>query len=207
MKDLVTEQKAHLAGLLEAIQRCVYFLEAAEAGISWPLTGEALVAGMKDVRLFGNISAINERFSKLQDTLGAAMRHSLELSGERAESFLRVLAFFEKRGVISSGETWQTCRAARNLAAHDYETDYGKVAEHFNTLHELKPHLLDASVKFVAYCEGELGILPASSAFSKEFSEIASDITGQQSRASHSPEQLPLSARRLPPQPRTKNQE
>lgn len=184
MKNLITEQKAHLAGLLEGIQRCVYFLEAAESEITWPLTREELVAGMKNVHLFGTISAMNERFAKLQDTLGAAMRHSLELSGERAESFLRVLAFFEKMGVISSSETWQTCRAARNLAAHDYETDYGKVAEHFNTLHELKPHLLAAAVNFVDYCERELGVLPASPAFSKEFSAIASGLASEEARAS-----------------------
>ncbi len=65
---LLSSQKQHLAELLEAIQRCVYFL---------------------DVVLFEAMAAINERFAKLQDTLGAAMRHACILSGEPADSFLK----------------------------------------------------------------------------------------------------------------------
>jgi hypothetical protein len=46
--------------------------------------------------------------------------------------FLKVLAIFKKFKMISSIEDWQTARTARNLAAHDYQTDYAVVAEHFN---------------------------------------------------------------------------
>ena len=65
------------------------------------------------------------------------MRHSLLLSGEQADSFLKVLAIFEKNQVISSVEDWQVARTARNLAAHDYEINYADVADHFNTLNTL----------------------------------------------------------------------
>jgi hypothetical protein len=43
------------------------------------------------------------------------MRHSLILSGERAESFMKVLIIFEKAGVVESIEAWQLARAARPI--------------------------------------------------------------------------------------------
>lgn len=179
MTDLLTSRRSHLSSLLEAIQRCVFFLHFADADIAWPLTKDLLSSGKKDPRLFGTLSAMNERFSKLQDTLGSAMRHSMELSGENADSFLRILAFFEKNQVIDSIEDWQACRVVRNMAAHDYETDYESVAQHFNTLHELKPLLMNASSNFLKYCETHLDIQPTTQTFSNEFSEI---VSGYQNR-------------------------
>ena len=79
--NLLAAEKQHLAGLLEAIQRCVYFLNASSQTLSWPLQGEHLLTHKKDNDLFESLAAINERFAKLQETLGAAMRHSLILSG------------------------------------------------------------------------------------------------------------------------------
>jgi hypothetical protein len=169
---LLSDQKKHLAGLLEAVQRCVYFLHSSNTAIEWPLTGKQLAERKKDNDLFEALAAINERFSKLQDTLGAAMRHSLLLSGEQADSFIKILAIFEKNGVISSIDDWQTARTARNLAAHDYEIDYDDVAEHFNALHLLKPSLFQTARRFVHYAEHELGIAPASADFASEFAQI-----------------------------------
>jgi hypothetical protein len=80
-------EKNHLSGLLEAIQRCVYFLDASSQTLLWPMTGAHLAQNKKDKELFQALAAINERFAKLQDTLGAAMRHSLVLSGERSDMF------------------------------------------------------------------------------------------------------------------------
>lgn len=172
--DLLQTQRQHLGNLLEAIQRCVYFLEASDRNLPWPLTGTMLHQRRKDVGLFEALAAVNERFAKLQDTLGAAMRHSLLLAGEQAESFIKVLAVFEKFGVIASIEDWQTARAARNLAAHDYETDYQLVAEHFNTLHELRLTLYAAAGKFLAYCANQLAVTPASQDFAADFSSTTS---------------------------------
>ena len=71
--DTLNAEKAHLSSLLEAIQRCVYFLHASDQKITWPLTTEHITAHKKDVSLFESLAAINERFAKLQDTLGAAL--------------------------------------------------------------------------------------------------------------------------------------
>jgi len=170
--DLLNAQKQHLAGLLEGIQRCVYFLHASDSSIEWPLTGEFLTARKKDNDLFEALAAVNERFSKLQDTIGSAMRHSLQLSGEQADSFIKVLAIFEKNGVVLSIEDWQVARAARNLAAYDYQIDYKEVAQHFNALHAIKPALCQTGSRFVQYAEQELSIAPASADFASEFAAI-----------------------------------
>lgn len=172
---LLTREKEYLAKLLEAIQRCVYFLNASENRIEWPLTGDVLTLRKKDTALFEAMSAINERFSKLQDTLGLAMRHSLVLSGEPVDSFMKVLAFFEKKQVIDSIEDWQMARTARNLSAHDYEIAYGEVAEHFNNLHTLKVSLYQIARRFILYCESELGVHPGSPDFHDEFMAITQE--------------------------------
>lgn len=88
-------EKQHLAELLEAIQRCVYFLDASSGKLTWPLTAELLETQKKDVVLFEAMAAINERFAKLQDTLGSAMRHACILSGESI-AFLKYSAFTKK---------------------------------------------------------------------------------------------------------------
>ena len=171
-ENILLPQRQHLANLLEAIQRCVYFLDASDRNIVWPLTDEFLLLHQKDNDLFEALAAVNERFSKLQDTLGAAMRHSLILAGEQADSFLKVLAIYEKFGVVGSINEWQIARTARNLAAHDYETDYSLVAEHFNTLHILKDGLNTTAGRFVGYAGTVLGVSPKTDSFSKEFNSV-----------------------------------
>jgi len=54
--------------------------------------------------------------------------------------------------VIASMEGWQLYRTARNLAAHDYETDYAIISDHFNTLHELLAFLYADTRNFMNYC-------------------------------------------------------
>ncbi|MGC9455957.1 MAG: hypothetical protein ACP5DC_00405 [Halothiobacillaceae bacterium] len=169
---LLEAERNHLAKLLEAIQRCVFFLHESESRIDWPLSGEELQTRKKDVRLFESLAAINERFAKLQDTLAAAMRHSALLMGEPTDSFLKILALFEKLEVIESTDAWQLGRAARNLAAHDYETDYDDIAEHFNTLHELTAMLNATARRLIDTCRNDLHIEAATADFSTEFAAI-----------------------------------
>ena len=175
-QKLLIAQQEHLASLLEAVQRCVYFLATSDRRIPWPLTGETLTQRQKDNDLFEALAAVNERFSKLQDTLGSAMRHALILLGEQADSFLKVLSIYEKFGVLASAEEWQSARTARNLAAHDYETDYDIVAQHINALHELRTELMLTAGRFARYCSDQLAVSPRTENFSKEFDDILSAL-------------------------------
>lgn len=152
--NLLAEQKQHLANLLTAIKRCIYFLEKSSAKHNWPLSASFLEDNAQNLELFESLSSINERFAKLQDILASAMRHSLVLAGEKNDNFLQVLAFFKKQGVIKSIEQWQLCRGIRNLTTHDYETNYAQIASHFNELQVLiKPLIIDAN-QFGEYCKG-----------------------------------------------------
>jgi len=172
-------EREHLGNLLEALQRCIYFLDATERRIPWPLEAAELEARKKDVDLFEALAAVNERFAKLQDTLGAAMRHSALLAGESTESFLKVLAYFEKVGVLDSVDQWQAARTARNLAAHDYELEYIEIAEHFNQLHDLTPGLYQQSERLLTFCREELHITPTRGEFSDEFRQVVEREQGQ----------------------------
>ncbi|CAK0752115.1 DUF86 domain-containing protein [Gammaproteobacteria bacterium] len=185
ISPVLEAERAHLAGLLEAIQRCVFFLEASDRKQSWPLTAEYLAPHRKDILLFESLAAINERFAKLQDTLVAAMRHAALLAGERGETFLKVLVFYEKVGVLDSVATWQLCRTTRNLAAHDYETDYADIAEHFNSLHALVPNLYGDAGRFLVYCQETLGVLPIHGDFAHEFAAIIRTQTILQRSTAH----------------------
>lgn len=168
----LTAQRRHLANLLEAIQRCLYFLQASRVKVHWPLHAEELARRDKDVSLFETLAALNERFGKLQDTLGAAMRHAFLLAGESGETFLKVLAFHEKIGVLEHTTDWQLCRTVRNLAAHAYETDYVAIAEHFNTLNGLTPLLYGTAARFIDYCQTALAIHPLSDRFTDDCQAI-----------------------------------
>lgn len=170
------DEELHLARLLEAVERCGYYMQASAGKLPWPLTGEALYTRRKDTELFETAAAFNERFSKLQDTLGAAMRHTALQMGEATSPFLRVLALFQKLGVIESAAMWQRAREARNLAAHDYDTDYAVIAEHFNQLNALRPVLLATAGGLLAACETLLGIRPATDDFSAEFRDVSAQV-------------------------------
>lgn len=165
MNPVVEESRRHLADLIEACQRCAWHLQASAARIEWPLTPQALEHRQMDLELFEPLAAINERFAKLQDLLGTTMRHLCELSGERTDSFLRVLSFCEKAGIIAATEDWQACRSLRNRAAHDYGTDFVITAEHFNALHAHTPILKTVTLALADYARQSLGIEPSDSRF------------------------------------------
>lgn len=172
-EDPLSLEKHHIAGVLEAFQRCVYFLEGLDSRISFPLSGEVLRSRCKDRELFDSLAALNERFSEFQDTCAGVMRHAAILSGERTETFLTVLSFYEKVEVIKSVEEWQRIRMIRNMASHDYETSYDEIAEHFNALHSSIPQLLSTGVRLVDFCKQALGIAPNEGAFSEDYLQIA----------------------------------
>ena len=172
----LTAEREHLSNLLEAVQRCAHFLHASSSKVDWPLDGNGLKQRQKDEALFEALAAFNERFAKLQDTLGAAMRHCALLMSETTSPFLKVLSLFEKLAVIESIDNWQMCRTARNLAAHDYETDYALIAEHFNELQTLQPVLVKCGSRLLALCAQSLGVLPTTADFEIEFQRVRASV-------------------------------
>lgn len=136
-----------------------------QAALHARLERDLLLPVQMDIELFEPLAAMNQRFATLQDLLGTSMRHLCELCSERTDTFLRVLAFCEKAGIIPSAETWQVSRSLRNRAAHDYGTDVEMTASHFNALRDHVPMLEEITLALAADAERALGITPADSHF------------------------------------------
>ena len=64
--NALVAEREHLAKLLEAVQRCVYFLHAGSSKLAWPLDGAGPKLRQKDEALFQALAALNDRFAKLQ---------------------------------------------------------------------------------------------------------------------------------------------
>jgi len=95
--SLLEESRGHLADLLEACQRCAWYLQASANKVHWPVTGRDLADRSKDVEFYERLAAINERFGKLQDLLtttvvrlSAYVRQTLAIEAADS-SFLRDL--------------------------------------------------------------------------------------------------------------------
>lgn len=166
--SVLEESRGHLADLLEAAQRCAWYLRAGSGKMNWPLTGAELAQRSRDLEFYERLAALNERFGKLQDLLATTMRHLCELSGENTESFLRVAAFCHKAAILSSLENWQTCRSLRNRAAHAYGTDYTETAGHFNAMQAQITFLTDTVVRVSTYARESLRIHAADESFLRE---------------------------------------
>ena len=65
---------------------------------------------------------------------------------------------------------------ALRVAAHDYETDYASIAEHFNELQALEPILVNAAAGLLAQCVQSLGVHPATTDFEAEFQRVLAAI-------------------------------
>jgi hypothetical protein len=167
-RSLLEESRGHLADLLEACQRCAWYLQASAASIRWPLSGKELAERSKDVEFYERLAAINERFGKLQDLLSTTMRHLCVLSGENNDSFLRVASFCSKVGILESLETWQACRSLRNRAAHAYGIDYTETAGHFNAMHAQIPFLTGSVVRLSDYIRRTLTIEAVDTSFLRD---------------------------------------
>jgi hypothetical protein len=165
-------ERQHLADLLEAMRRCAFFSHRLAQSIPWPLTANFLDSHCSDLELSDKLAAFNERFSKLQDSAAVAMRHAALLSGEKATTFLEVLGFFEKIGVVKSMRDWQRIRTLRNMAAHDYSIHFHDIALHFNALHEVLPDLIGVAVRLINYCTTKLFISPANVIFAEDWESV-----------------------------------
>ena len=54
MSDSLRAEEEYLAELVEAIQRCAYFLDGSIGRLKWPLDPDFLESRMMDVRCFRN---------------------------------------------------------------------------------------------------------------------------------------------------------
>lgn len=138
------------------MERLLHHLDYSRRQLAFPL---ASVDALDDAVL-ESVSALVERFGKLQDLLGNVFREVLLLSGEDATDMNDVLSRLEKIGVIASGDDWRALRALRNLGTHDYDHDDRRKTAFVNELGVLSPLLTEAAAGTLRYCREKLGLAP-----------------------------------------------
>jgi len=114
---LLEERKRLLADRLVTIRKLADRLAWSNKRVRFPLHGPALRT-MDEARA-ESPSAFIERFSKLQELLGATFREVASLSGQPADDYNLVLSTMEKAGITNADE-WRELRALRNEVAHEY---------------------------------------------------------------------------------------
>jgi len=150
----LAERKAHLTRKFEAIKRMVGHLQYSRQRLPYPLPS---LNGLNESSL-ESISALVERFGKLQDLLGNVFREILVLSGEDATDMNDVLSRLEKIGVLDSADDWRALRALRNLGAHDYDDDDAGKTGFVNELAAQSAILVDIAGRVFAYCRAKLNV-------------------------------------------------
>jgi hypothetical protein len=150
----LTERKAHLARKLGAIHRMVGHLDYSRNRLPYPLSS---VDALGEAEL-ESVSALVERFGKLQDLLGNVFREVLVLSGDDATDMNDVLSRLEKLGIFDSADDWRALRSLRNLGAHDYDDDDARKSTFINEIAAQSMHLAEIAGRVTSYCREKLAI-------------------------------------------------
>jgi len=134
---LFQEEEKHLRRLREA-----YSL-LKELGYELPLNDKAVEELLKTREGTMALDQIAYRFSKIQDSLGKLLRAVLYLLGENVEnlSMVDVISTAEKLEFPVSEEKWFELKGLRNVIAHEYEDETGKIAELVNRVYGELPYL------------------------------------------------------------------
>ncbi len=94
-------------------------------------------------RQLASLVAFKSRFAELQDHLASAMRIISAVENEDARMFSYVINYMEQLGVLDDMLQWQKVRDLRNAATHDYSEEDEIKAQHFESLLQNTPYLLD----------------------------------------------------------------
>ena len=98
-----------------------------------------------------SVSALVERFGKLQDLLSGVFREIAMLSGEEASDMNRVFMRMEKLGILANAEDWRAMRVLRNLGAHEYDPNDAGRTRFINALAADAPELMAIATRAVGY--------------------------------------------------------
>jgi len=105
----------------------------------FPLKAECIETILEDDKEVILLDSIAYRFSKLQDTLGKALREFLYKSGENIDNYtmIDVLNLAERLGLNINKKIWMESRKIRNEISHEYIIDYEKIANALNDMYNL----------------------------------------------------------------------
>ncbi|MBL8429631.1 MAG: hypothetical protein JNJ95_07055 [Dechloromonas sp.] len=151
-QTLFTQRRALLAEKLHAVDRLSEHLRFSLGRNPYPLAS----VGVLDPVALESVSALIERFGKLQDLLTGVFREIVVLSGEDGNDMNRVLARMEKLGILDSVDFWRAMRLLRNLGAHEYDIDDVGKTGFINALAADAPALLTIAAHAGQYARTNL---------------------------------------------------
>lgn len=116
MNPLFDQQKQLLATRLQVLQRL-------QGGLEWSL--ERLPAlnatTITEPEVSERISAIVDRFCKLQDQFAGVLGQAHILLGQRRRSFSDVITWAAEQNILADSTTWLELRSLRNRLTHEYD--------------------------------------------------------------------------------------
>ena len=130
---------AHFLQALDKKRQAVIFIVEGFGFTVNRIDWENLESGLtkRDPDLMERLSALNDRFAKLQDLTGGLMKHWMLANGLTADDFRLVISTMEKHRLIDSADVWRAIRLMRNDAAHEYDIDVAFQKNYFNEVHRL----------------------------------------------------------------------
>lgn len=144
---ILAERRGLLGEKLAIVGRLSGYLGFSLGRLSYPLDSlEAL-----DPVSLESVSALVERFGKLQDLLSGVFREIAVLSGDEASDMNRVFARMEKIGILANAEQWRAMRVLRNLGAHEYDPSDAGRARFINALAADAPELMGIAARTADY--------------------------------------------------------
>lgn len=132
-------------------------LSRLEAGLAWSferlpaLTAESIT----DPAVSERVSAIVDRFTKLQDQFAGAMRHAHGMLGEKSRSFADVVTWAVGQEVIPDSKTWLELRSMCNRLTHEYDLERDSLTELIGLVREAFYLLVEISARFKALCQAQ----------------------------------------------------
>jgi len=144
---ILAERRGLLGEKLAIVERLSGHLGFSLGRLSYPLDS---LENLDPVSL-ESVSALVERFGKLQDLLSGVFREIAVLSGDDVSDMNRVFARMEKIGILASAEQWRAMRVLRNLGAHEYDPSDAGRTRFINALAADAPELIAIAARAADY--------------------------------------------------------
>ena len=156
MSALFAQQQALLQQQLQVLARI-------ESGLRYSLERlpQPLAPGdLGKAEVLERLASINDRYTKLQDQLSAALRHAHAMIGERYRGFVDVIDWAVRLDLIAQAEVWMELRALRNRLTHDYDLEAASMPEVLQAIREATEILAGVILRLHSLGR-RLGLLPA----------------------------------------------
>lgn len=144
---LLEENKALLATKIAVLRRLENGLQ-----YSFDRLPQITPASINDPAISERISAIIDRFTKLQDQLASALRHAHTMLGEKQRSFSDVVIWAVNQQIFDSEDSWLELRSLRNQLTHEYDLESDHLPELITLVRSATQVLQQALAKFSGVC-------------------------------------------------------